>query len=130
MELRDDGMCFACGKNNPIGLKLEFEFDDEKSVAMFTPKREHQGYDNITHGGIISTLLDEAMAKLVCERGYLAVTGELQVRFRKPAIIGEELTIIGRITSKAHRIIYCAAEIRNKNDELVAEATGRMVEIR
>jgi uncharacterized protein (TIGR00369 family) len=122
-------MCFACGSNNPIGLKLDFDFEGEKYVARFTPRPEHQGYDDITHGGIVSTLLDEAMAKLVYAIGIPAVTGELKVRFRKPARTGEELTISGWVTNEARRIIDCAAEARSKSGILVAEATARLVKI-
>lgn len=130
MNLQDEGMCFACGPRNSIGLKLQFDFEDDKYVARFTPRSEHQGYDNMTHGGIISTLLDEAMAKLVYARGYFAVTAQLSMKFRKPAHTGEELTISGWITAEPRRrLIDCAAEIRNSQGELVAEAVGRMMQV-
>ncbi|MHB1001388.1 MAG: PaaI family thioesterase [Armatimonadota bacterium] len=123
-------MCFACGPKNPIGLKLDFKFENDKYVARFIPRTEHQGYDNITHGGIISTLLDEAMAKLVYAMGFLAVTAQLQIKFRKPAHTCEELVISGWLVSeKRHRAIDCAAEIRNIHGELIAEATGRMIAV-
>jgi uncharacterized protein (TIGR00369 family) len=129
LDITYEGQCFACGANNPIGLKLKFQFEGDGYVARFTPKPEHQGYDNITHGGIISTLLDEAMAKLVWAKGINAVTGTLNIRFRRPARIGEELTISGYITSEAHRVMDCRAEIKNPAGEVVAEATGRMVKV-
>lgn len=125
----DGGTCFACGASNPIGLKLQFKFEGDRFVTRFTPRQEHQGYDNITHGGIVSTLLDEAMAKLVYENGDLAVTAEMSIRFRKPAIVGEELTVAGWVVSRAKRIIECAAEARNPNGELVAEAVGKMFKV-
>jgi acyl-coenzyme A thioesterase PaaI-like protein len=53
-------MCFVCGIENPIGLKLRFYTDDEgRCIARFRPKPEHQGYPGQLHGGIISALLDE-----------------------------------------------------------------------
>ena len=122
-------MCFACGPKNPIGLKLVFKLVDGKFVAHFTPRPEHQGYDDITHGGIISTLLDEAMAKLVYAMGYLALTAELNIRYKKPAKIGEELIVSGWVVSEVKRVISCAAEIRNPRGELVAEATGKMMKV-
>jgi hypothetical protein len=52
-------MCFVCGIENPIGLKLKFYTDDEgRCIARFRPKPEHQGFPGQLHGGIISTLLD------------------------------------------------------------------------
>ncbi len=129
MELQDDGMCFACGPENPIGLKLNFAFEDGKYVTHFTPKREHQGFTGITHGGILSTLLDEAMARLVYALGHQAVTTEMRVRLRKPATTGGELTVTGWITSESRRTMDCSAEARNSDGELVAEATGRMIKV-
>ena len=129
MELEDVGMCFACGPNNPIGLKLTFSLEDGKYITRFTPRREHQGYDGITHGGIVSTVLDEVMARLVYHLGYHAVTVDLRVRMKKPAAIGEELTVIGWIESEKHGMLDCAAEARNPKGELVAQAQGRMMKI-
>lgn len=130
MDLQDEGMCFACGPNNPIGLKLDFAFEGDKYTARFTPLSEHQGYDNITHGGIIGTLLDEAMAKLVYAKGYMAVTAQLNIKYRKPAHTGEMLIISGWITSEPKsRIIDCASEIRNQQGILIAEAEGRMFKV-
>lgn len=130
MELQDDGgLCFACGPNNPIGLKLKFAFEGDRYVTRFTPRLEHQGYEGITHGGILSTVLDEAMAKLVYEKGCLAVTTDLRIRLRKAVQTGEELTVSGWIVSEGRRTIECAAEARNPKGEVVAEAEGRMVRV-
>ena len=129
MDLRDNGMCFACGPKNPIGLKLEFAFEDGKYVARFTPRPEHQGFEGITHGGILSTALDEAMARLVYQKGCRAVTAEMRIRLRKPAPTGKELTVSGWITSETHRMIECAAEARDAGGELIAEAVGRLVKV-
>jgi uncharacterized protein (TIGR00369 family) len=128
-ELLDDGWCFACGKSNPASLKLEFEKRDDEYVARFTPRREHQGYIGITHGGVIATLLDEAMARLVWADGHRAVTAEMTVRLRRPARTGEELTVAGRITGAGRRTITCSAEARNADGTVVAEATARMVKV-
>jgi acyl-coenzyme A thioesterase PaaI-like protein len=52
-------MCFVCGIENPIGLKLKFYTHDEgRYIARFRPKPEHQGYPGQLHGGVISSLLD------------------------------------------------------------------------
>ena len=61
MQEKEYTWCFACGKDNPIGLKMEFTMDAEECVAYFTPRQEHQSYDGRMHGGLISVLLDEIM---------------------------------------------------------------------
>ena len=70
-EPKEYTWCFACGKANPIGLKLEFERNDEECSATFIPQREHQSYDGRMHGGLISTLLDEVMGNYL----YIALPG-------------------------------------------------------
>jgi uncharacterized protein (TIGR00369 family) len=129
LELNDDGWCFACGPNNPIGLKLEFENRDGDYICRFTPGKEHQGYIGITHGGIISTLLDEAMARFAWAEGKRAVTAEMNIRLKLPAKTGEELLVMGRITGEDRRTVTCSAEIRNPAGLIVAEATGRLMKI-
>ena len=129
MKLSDEGMCFACGANNPIGLKLTFTLEDGKYVTHFTPRREHQGYTGITHGGILSTVLDEVMARLVYTMNQRAITAELKVRLKKPVPTGEELIVSGWVVSEARRLIECAAEARDTSGEIVAEATGKMVKV-
>ena len=104
--------CFVCGKENPIGLHLTFNEKDESYITTFTAGPQHQGYDGIMHGGLVSTILDEVMAGYIHAKGFSAVTAKLEVRFRKPTPIGEQLTVTGKIAGK-HRNMY----------ELVSEIT-------
>jgi len=127
LELRDDGMCFACGPRNPIGLRLVFAEEDGRYVTHFTPGPEHQGFVGVTHGGIVSTVLDEAMARLVYVRGRRAVTARFSVKFRSPAVTGEELIVAGWVDSEKGRVLECAAEARNSRGELIATAESRML---
>lgn len=127
--LGDDGWCFACGENNPIGLKLKFEKQDGKYVAKFTPQKDHQGYEGITHGGIVSTLLDEAMARFAWAEGHNTVTAEMTVRFKRPARTGVELTLTGNITGEERRTVICTAQATDPEGHIVAEATARMMKV-
>ena len=87
--LQDDHMCFACGEENSIGLKLRFETKGKTTKAAFIPKKEHQGYKDIVHGGILSTILDEAITRLGYELGINVVTATIKVNFRHPALVGD-----------------------------------------
>ncbi len=124
MKFETYGNCFVCGERNPNGLKLVFDIDREKKTikTTFTALPAFQGYDGIVHGGIISTLLDEAMAKLSFELGYDTVTATLEVRFKKPAPILEPLEVYGEIIEVNHRMVKAKASIK-KNDGTVL-ATG------
>ena len=121
-------MCFACGKDNPISLGLKFEtIDNNKVKAVFKPKTEHQGYEGVLHGGIVSTLLDEAMVSAIVAQGLEAVTAELNIRFKEAITVNEELHIYGNIIQKKSKMIITEGEIRNQNDKLKAIGKGKFI---
>lgn len=131
MSLRDDGMCFGCGKNNPIGLKLEFDLDEKNLTveARFTPGEEHQGYTGIMHGGLVSTVLDEAMLKLLWDSGISAVTASLEVRLLKPVPVCRELVIKGRVDSEQGRIIQTSAEVEDNDGNVLARGKAKCMRV-
>ena len=93
--------CYVCGKNNPLGMKLDFTCDHSSGemVARYSFDEYMQGYSGIVHGGFISMLLDEVMAKACLNRKYAAVTARIEVRFKKPVYVNEEVTLRGRVVS-------------------------------
>ena len=98
VNFEDDGYCFVCGPKNPIGLKLDFSFDGKTLKTEFIPQKEHQGYKDIVHGGIVSTLLDEVMVKLAIEKGMPAVTAQMDIRLKKAVNVGQKITVSAEIT--------------------------------
>ena len=130
MKFESYGNCFICGENNPNGLRLNFEIDLEKQVlkTTFVASPTFQGWDGIVHGGIISTLLDEAMAKLVYELGYQAVTALLEIKFKKPAPILEPLLVYGEITEVSKRLIRAKAHIAKKDGTILATGTSTFLQ--
>ena len=132
MELIDEGMCFICGKRNPIGLKVEFEIDREhlRLTGRFTPRSEHAGYKGIMHGGLASALLDEAMVKLLWEAGIPAVSASLNIRLLKPVKVGEQVNIKGWVESDKGRIILTAAELSDQAGTVLAQADGKCVRVK
>ena len=129
-QLRDNQKCYVCGTKNPAGLAVEFEIDKaERSIsATFVPSDIHQGFEGIVHGGILSALLDEAMAKLAFNLGIPAVTAEMTVKFKAPSAPGEELFISGRITQETKKLIQAEARIQ-RGPVVIAEAVGKLLRI-
>lgn len=130
MEPIQEGKCFACGPANPIGLKLEFRFEGDEYVTEFTPREVHQGFDGITHGGLVATVLDEVMANMLWKLGIQALTTELQVTLRQPARVGERLIVRGAIEEQRSRKVICRAAARREDGALVAEARGTFIRVR
>ena len=117
-------MCFGCGKNNPCGVKLEFDWDGKVAKSEFTPTELHQGWKNVIHGGILVTLLDEAMAYAACFERIPGVTAAMEIRFRQPTVVGQQLIITARVTRNARRFTETEARITLKDGAVVAEATA------
>jgi acyl-coenzyme A thioesterase PaaI-like protein len=131
MDLIDEGMCFVCGKRNPIGLKVDFELDraNLRIHGRFVPRTEHQGYTGIMHGGLVSTLLDEAMVKLLWDAGIHAVSASLQVKLIRPARVGETIVITGWVDADRGRVIHTGARLEDLSGAVLAEATGKCVRV-
>jgi uncharacterized protein (TIGR00369 family) len=129
-QLRDNERCYVCGKKNPLGLSVDFTIKTETRsiLGWFTPSQDHQGYEGIVHGGILSSLLDEAMAKLAFSLGIPAVTAEITVTFKTSAAPGDELSISGRITEETKRLILAEAKIE-RGPVVIAEAKGKLLRI-
>jgi len=123
------GNCFVCGEKNPGGLRLSFEINKEKKTlkTTFIGSPVYQGYDGILHGGIVSTLLDEAMAKLSYELGFRTVTASLEVRFKNPAPILEPLHVSGEITEVNKRLIKAKARVVKEDGTVLAVGTSALV---
>ncbi len=129
MKLEDDGYCFVCGPKNPIGLKLDFHFDGKTIKTEFIPKKEHQGYLNIVHGGIISTLLDEVMVKLAIAMDMPAVTASMEIRLRKAVNVGEKITVEAKMLKITSKLLESYAEAVTENNVVVADAKGKLVRV-
>ena len=129
MKFESYGNCFVCGENNPGGLRLRFEINREERTlkTTFVASPVFQGYDDVVHGGIISTLLDEAMAKLAYELGYHAVTGTLDIRFKNPAPVGHPLLVYGEIIEAGKRVIKARAHVEKEDGTLLATATSMLI---
>ena len=119
-------MCFCCGKENPIGLKLDFTWDNGTARAEFTPTELHQGWSGIVHGGIVSCLLDEGLTYAAYFTGIDCITAKMQVRLRRPILIGEPLTITSSIIKKTRRLVETQATLSLKDGTPVAEGTATM----
>jgi uncharacterized protein (TIGR00369 family) len=130
LAVREDHWCFGCGRQNPIGLKLTFYEDGEQVWAPWTPQREHQGYEGIVHGGLITTVLDEVMGWAIYVRQLWAVTGSMNVRFRKPVPVGEALTARAWVASVSGRKVDVRAQLtRNSDGQILADATALFIRV-
>jgi len=132
LELPHTRSCFVCGEENPLGLQLRFSAEGNVVTAKFTPRSEHIGFQNVTHGGVLATVLDEIMvwACAVATKRF-AYCAEMTTRFHQPARPGQELTITSEITeNRRNRIFVAKASIHDAEGNLVAEGSGKYLPIK
>ncbi len=129
--LQDNQACFVCGKKNPGGLQASFTIDRENLSIKgeFTPGEIHQGFAGIVHGGIIATLLDEAMVKLAFEAGIYAVTAWMEIKYISPLYVGEKLHIEAQLTKTHKRLLEGEAEAKTSEGRLIARAKGKLLKV-
>lgn len=120
--------CFGCGRDNPIGLKLDMKLDGDRCVAYFTPKAEHESYGDRMHGGLTSTLLDEVMGDYVFRKaGKPAYTARLEIRFRSAIRIGETVKVEGWPEVHRGRLFIMKGKITHADGTPAAEAKTEMM---
>jgi uncharacterized protein (TIGR00369 family) len=131
-EIRDDRACFVCGEKNPIGLKLRLRVDPERgeSSAEITFASHFQGWAGIVHGGLMATVLDEAMIYAAGAKGLKCVTGEMTVRYVKPASTGVAYTVKGRCLEDKGKIVLAESELVDAADTQIARASGKLFKVR
>lgn len=124
--LRSEGNnCFVCGSKNPIGLGVVFRLDGDVCRAEFTPGQEHMGYDQVTHGGIVFSLLDDVMANWLWLQGQQCFTARADIRYRAQLPVGTPIRLEGRCIKRKGRLAQMEGKvIRAEDDFVVAEATG------
>jgi uncharacterized protein (TIGR00369 family) len=120
-----DHNCFACGRDNTIGMRLRIELGDGVARTSWVGGDDYVGWSDKLHGGIIATLLDEVMAWAPSSYDSWAVTAEMTVRYRSPALPGETLEATGRVVERRRRIYRVTGEVRGADGRLVAEGSGR-----
>lgn len=121
-------MCFVCGLQNPAGLKAAFfELENGELMGLFNSGEQHQSYPGRLHGGLAATILDETMGRVinVSEKGVWGVTVDLQIRYRKPVPLSEELRVVGRIIRKSGRSYEAEGQIVLADGTAAVEGSGR-----
>jgi HAD superfamily hydrolase (TIGR01509 family) len=115
-------LCFACSQENPVGLKLKPVYDGEKVTAKFTPGEFHQGWNDVVHGGILYTLLDEVTAyAMLCHGIEFGVTAKSEIRFKQVAPINEPIQASGWVTKLTKRLVEAKGVLTLKDNTVIVD---------
>jgi len=126
-------MCFICGVENPVGLKLKI-YETEPGVVetLYTPPEHFQSYPGILHGGIVATILDEVSGRAHMgdpAQARFMFTAKLEVKYRKTVPIGKPLRIVGKAGKSKGRMAESWAGIYDENGTLLAEGNTLLVDV-
>ena len=118
--------CFGCGSNNPHGLQMKFATDGEAVYSHVIVPSHLTGWNDLVHGGILSTILDEIMAwSAIYLVRKVAVTKSMQIEFMKPVFAGEELKVTGQVLSRPNeREAIMEGLVHNNRGELCTRSTA------
>ena len=123
--------CFGCGQASDVGLKLEFSKSADGSVfADATISDQYEGPPGYLHGGIIATLLDEAMSKADRAKGVTAMTRQLTIEYLRPVPSGSPIRIVGRVMRSEGRKHWNEGQILSADGTILAQANGLFIAIR
>ncbi len=124
-------LCFICGRENPVGLKLDFyttasgQCRTELTLPLY-----YQGYPGIVHGGILASILDETGGRaFMDDPNHFMVTAQLNVRYRKPVPTETPLVAVGTAGGRRGRVSYAHSEIQDKDGDVLVEAELVLVDI-
>ena len=123
--------CFGCGQANPSGLRLEFFLAGDGSVVSLpTVPETFEGPRGFLHGGIVATLLDEAMSKSVRVKGFTAMTRHLEVEYLRPVPSGAPIRLEGRAVQSDGRKHHTEARILDGAGKVLAKSKGLFIEVK
>jgi len=123
--------CFGCGPANATGLHLEFLLAPDGSVVSLPVISDaFEGHPGYLHGGIIATLLDEAMSKAVRAKAKPSMTRKIEVEFLRPVPSDAPLRIEGRVVRSDRHKHWTEARILDEKQTVLAEAKGLFFEVR
>jgi uncharacterized protein (TIGR00369 family) len=125
-----DKLCFACGADNPHGLKLDIKEKDDGVEADIQLPSWTQGYHNTVHGGIISTVLDEMTVWAAYKKANLkCVTGGLDIRIRTSMYTGQKYLAKAKVSLIKHRLVVAHAQIEDTTGKIIAQARAKLIRI-
>jgi acyl-coenzyme A thioesterase PaaI-like protein len=123
--------CFVCGRENPLGLKMDFYTTKPGTVeAQINLPKDYEGFPNIVHGGILSAILDEVTGRAQMSfKDRFMVTAQLTMRFRMPVLVDQNYTVLGVAGDIKGRVSKSTGQILDMDGRIMAEADAVFVDL-
>lgn len=118
--------CFACGINNSHGLHMKFYSDGCKYItSSLKLEKRFKGWDQLIHGGIISTVLDELMAwAVICLTKNIMLTKSITTKYYSKVITDTEIQAFAWIEEIKPKEVILKSELYDDKNNLCTQAIG------
>ena len=127
-SLQINGKCFACGPQNPHGLGMQVAFQKDHVSCDITLPSHFQGWAGIAHGGVVATMLDEVMAYAVLHFLGNGVTASMELRYRSPVPLEQQLSLRGWVAEHKGRLAVTKATVAvAQTGQVLAEASAKFL---
>ena len=131
LRVEEHAGCVVCGIDNATGFQITYTTEAPGRVsALWTPATRYEGFKGLVHGGVLATVLDEAMSKAVAATGCEALTAELRVRFRRHIASGRAFRVRGWIVKHGTRIVETEASLTALDGSEHAHARAKFLALR
>lgn len=127
---KNPNMCFGCSKDNPIGLKLNFTYEDGVCRTSAVIGENYQGWNNVVHGGIIATMLDETMAQWLWLNDIPCMTAEMTTRFSLEVPVGEKITVEATCAGHRGRLYEMEGKVVLPDGRVAARARAKFLRVK
>ncbi len=125
-------MCFGCGRANPVGLYMKFRDDGvDRVLCEYTVAERYQGYPGVVHGGVLATMLDEAVARVsfIGDPHHFMMSVKLEVKFRHPVPVAQPVRVVGRIVKLRGRLGKAVGQVILSDGTVACEAECTLADI-
>lgn len=121
--------CIVCGRDNPVGLHIQFRRTPTGVEATVRPQAHFQGFSGVLHGGVVCGLLDDAMWwAIYAQREVITMTADISVRYKKPVPVGTDLRVEASVdAARNSRLFLASGRLRDAAGEVLAEAHGKFL---
>ncbi|MBI4463294.1 MAG: PaaI family thioesterase [Acidobacteria bacterium] len=112
-------------------MRLKFAIDPKESRVRgaFTLAHRYQGPPKAAHGGIVASVVDEAMGKLSRLEGVVALTAELSVEYLHPVPLGRKIIVEAHPVEQNGRNYWRECSIRDTKGKVLVRGKGRFVKV-
>lgn len=118
-----EGMMAKDAFSQWLGIKVQEVRPSSATVSLVVREEMVNGF-GVSHGGIVYSLADTALAFASNTHGAVTVSIENSITYPHPVRVGDELVAVCEEESASHRLAYYRVTVRRTDGTIVALFRG------